>query len=281
MGKFKTTNINMTARHLILITTALYIVSCKEKNDCTINNVNGKVKTIEQTIYFTEEKFGEWKVGKKDFYFKFEFDENGFASSKTQFNKSDSIQEKTVYEWVKENEYDYYKHPTKKGTVYGSDGNVKEIEIIKYNFKEEESSDIYRVTTTFLQVNETLSVNYDFVNKKNGLIYKSLTEKYKSVGTNDSLYQFLYVTDYINRLDEDPVKLDSRNTSKGILIKGKHIDYFSSYLFDTDFEVPLALESTLKIQYLEFDEKKNWIKAVYQFDEKKNRIIVRKITYYK
>jgi hypothetical protein len=65
----------------------------------TEEGINGNVKTIEQTHYTTNEKFGKVEDGFLIQQFNYSYDKNGFKTDETWYDGNGKLSQKIMYEY--------------------------------------------------------------------------------------------------------------------------------------------------------------------------------------
>jgi len=249
---------NIMKKLLYLFLTVL-IVGCSgdaKKNDLTVLNLNGNVKSITETVFEAIEKFGEITNGKIKYTYSFIFNNNGNKIEENYYEADGSLKNKQIYKYddngnmFEENYYEadgslgykkIYKYDDKgnmfEGYSYEADGSLGSKFIYKYDDNRNKIEDhIYKADGSLGSKN---IYKYD----DNGF------QVYKKYGFNSTIKTDKY-DDRGNKIETIYYWGDDKKGSK------------NTYKYDND-------------------NRGNWINQVTYFDDLPFLITEREIEYYK
>lgn len=266
---------------------AMIICSCgKQQNDLTWQEASGNVKSIRTTGYEATEKFGEIREGDvlydTDLNTLMKFNNNGFITEITNYNRSGNISQKSVCifdedgKLTKINKYDEYGDEIQR-TVYTYNENKKVTKIVDYdksgkiictNKYELEGDKV----TKHQFISEYSKGNYDMNEYKGNTLVKSV--EYDKNGKPTGEYKE-FENEKIKKIVQKDYTVIFTYNDKGLCTSVDNGQLIST----NSYSVEKGESYTYDYEY---DDKGNWVRKIERKKDSQiaTRIFVREIEYF-
>lgn len=282
---------------IILFMIVIVFVTCKQ-NNLTVDNIKGTCKSIEESIYSIEEKFGEWKPVTLLWKEQYEYDEDGFLKSKTRSDQKGNILYKIKYHNITPSEKsefsniitkmqdDYHKYwlekniiynllgPKRIGFYYDSLGQNTKIILVLNTFTDNSDLEEMEAQYYFSKENGNLSLtgcDISFLQNNNlGEFPRSA-----SISINDIDSSWVYREMKYRRTEKEIKDLDNNADILRIIKRGNDLNDFESYnkisnysrngfsmIDQLKYNKGNYYSDFIDIKLLEYDEHDNWVKKV-------------------
>jgi hypothetical protein len=242
-------------------------------------NLQGKVKSITETLFTAIEKFGEVTKGSADSF------ESSIHNYSLEFNDRGYL--------IKDSKNSLIIYDNKNNIIEKQNYDMKEI----YKYNEE---------GLLIEINEFLCKNLDSITTKTKYKYDNTNQVEQSIYESNGELSLKIIDSYENKNLISRSVFRSNGTSKGSLyyvydknnneIKSQRllIDKRGGTLHEEDEtkydENNLVIEikskgmngvDIHKYKYIKFDSNKNWVEKIEYYNGKPKFVIVRKIEYFK
>ena len=245
---------------LAFLTMCFLVFACgsdDKKNDLEETNLNGKVKSVKETMYSAVEKFGEPVKDEFITQYVYYFNKDGFIKETDVFNESDELKER----WKRKYDDD---GNLIESNMYNSDGELEEKRKGKYDDGNIIEAYIY---DKYGELKEKWKHEYDNDGNK---IESSIYDK---DGELKERWKYKYY--------DDGNQTESNNYNEGEELKGSWVSKKDDdgNLIELNYYEDGELMFKTEYEYKEFDNK-NWLIRIGYEEEKATEIIEREIEYY-
>lgn len=263
--KYKTRK-NQLFTLLSIVTLTLTMASCtnsNKDNDWKGYNLSGKVKTLKETTYEAEEKFGKIEKGKIRKYSnnqiqQIKFNKKGYRTEINSYESDGELKEKYIFEYDNKDNKSEQK-------IYDSDGSLR----FKYLYKYDKKG---------------ILIEESIYNSDGSLFYKFLFEydknkKLRGMNSYDSdgELQEKYVFEY----DKKRCKSEQKTYDSDGSLKYKFFHKYDKKRNLTETTIVDKLDQKYEYKYeYEFDKKGNWINRIEFKNNIPNEITEREIEYF-